>query len=116
MEAEEETARPAARAEATVEGLTGLATSATQGIMDAVRAKISRLNKDEVAAIGAHTERLSAVIAHIAVRLAAAEAILSVQPQAVVLATEPKGTSYANMLRLPKHSTPIEVGERAESG
>ena len=108
------TAKPAALAEATVEGLTGLATSATQGIMDAVRAKTSRLNKDEVAAIGAHTERLSAVIAHMAVRLAAAEAKLSVQPPAVVPTAQPKGNTYANMLKLPQHREPIEMGERVE--
>ena len=101
-------------AEATVAALTGLATSATQGIMDAVRAKTSRLNKDEVAAIGSHTERLSAVIAHMAVRLAAAEAKLAAQPIVAAPPTQPREVTYANMLKLPQYKEPVEMGAREE--
>ena len=57
---------------ASIERLAGMATAATRGIMEAVRSKTSKLNKDEVATIGAQTERISAVLVHLALRVAAA--------------------------------------------
>ena len=61
---------------ASVEFLAGLATGTSRGIMEAVRSKTSKLNKDEIAAIDAHTERLGAVVTHLMLRLAAAEAAM----------------------------------------
>lgn len=90
---------------ASVETLTGIATASTRGIMKAARDKASRLNKDEVAAIGAHTERLTAVVAHLAMRLAAAEAKLEAPgyrpPVATPTTPMPARTSYAETLKLP---------------
>lgn len=102
-------------ADASVEGLTGLATGATKGIMDAVRSKTSKLNKEEIATIGAHTERLGAVIAHMALRLAAAEAKLQAQsiaqPAGPVRAPE---VTYAQRLKLPRRQEPIEISQKDE--
>ncbi|CAB3252397.1 unnamed protein product [Arctia plantaginis] len=99
--------------------LAGMATAATKGIMEAVRSKTSRLNKDEVAAIGAHTERLSAVIAHLAIRLAAAEAASS-STVGSSLETRTSGSdakrtgvvSYSDALKLSKGAAPMPIPKR----
>ncbi|KAJ8706445.1 hypothetical protein PYW07_012523 [Mythimna separata] len=93
--------------------------------MEAVRARTSKLNKDEVATIGVHTERLSAVVMHLTLRLAAAEARAAVAEAKVAerRALDPgaadlrayasgtgTGTTYAAALRLPRHQEPIALG------
>ncbi|XP_063899514.1 uncharacterized protein LOC126054472 [Helicoverpa armigera] len=98
---------------ASVECLAGLATASTQGIMEAVRSKSSKLNKDDIASIGAYTERLSAVITHLTVRLASAEsaarrpvAVHEVMPPAgpvtQTLSCDVAAPNYAAVLKMPK--------------
>ncbi|CAB3258317.1 unnamed protein product [Arctia plantaginis] len=105
-------------ADAPAQRLAGMATAATKGIMEAVRSKTSRLNKDEVAAIGAHTERLSAVIAHLAIRLAAAKAASSSTVGSLQTRTsgsDAKGTgvvSYSDALKLRKGAVPMPIPKR----
>ncbi|KAF9797172.1 hypothetical protein SFRURICE_000432 [Spodoptera frugiperda] len=98
----------------TAEGLTTIATNATRGIMDAVRSRTSKLNKEEIASIGGHTERLSAVIAHMAVRLAAAEAKIAMGAAQGALAqtSSPPSVaarSYAGALKMPNGKPPMPV-------
>lgn len=98
----------------TAEGLTTIATNATRGIMDAVRSRTSKLNKEEIASIGGHTERLSAVIAHMAVRLAAAEAKIAMGAAQGALAQTPSppsvaARSYAGALKMPNGKPPMPV-------
>ncbi|XP_047040083.1 uncharacterized protein LOC124644637 [Helicoverpa zea] len=98
---------------ASVECLAGLATASTQGIMEAVRSKSSKLNKDDIASKGAYTERLSAVITHLTVRLASAEsaarrpvAVHEVMPPAgpvtQTLSCDVAAPNYAAVLKMPK--------------
>lgn len=97
-------------ADAPLEQLAGMATASTQGIMEAVRSRSSKLNKDEIAAIGSHTERLSAVVTHLALRLAAAErrsAQLENQPR--TSATLDATPTYASALKLPRRQETIHM-------
>ena len=98
---------------ASVELLAGLATSSTRGIMEAVRSKTSKLNKDEIAAIGAHAERLGAVVTHLTLRLAAAEAAMQRRADAAPGPACPADgvvvRSFANALRLGRDSAPVPI-------
>lgn len=100
--------------------LAGLATASTKGIMEAVKSKTSRLNKDEVAAIGLHTERISAVLVHMALRLAAAEnrataaekslaELASASASSKQISPPPPAISYASALRLPRNAEPLQM-------
>lgn len=95
-------------AAATVPQLVSIATSSTRGIMEAVRAKSSRLNKEEVAAMGAYTERLAAVVTHLTLRLAEAEkrTIEMVRDPILVAPMSMPATSYADKLRMGRRSVP----------
>uniref|UniRef100_A0A2H1VP52 SFRICE_041618 n=1 Tax=Spodoptera frugiperda TaxID=7108 RepID=A0A2H1VP52_SPOFR len=105
---------------APVEQLAGLATASTKGIMEAVRGKTSKLNKDEIAAIGAHTERLGAVVTHLLLRLATAEREPAVArekgrenlnqeaPRHIPPAGGPV-RSFANTLRLGRDNAPVPI-------
>ncbi|PZC73926.1 hypothetical protein B5X24_HaOG208498 [Helicoverpa armigera] len=75
--------------------------------MEAVRSKSSKLNKDEIAAIGSHTERLSAVVTHLTLRLAAAERAAQRLPVAEPAAPTP--LSFADALRLGKTTAPVPI-------
>ncbi|PZC73931.1 hypothetical protein B5X24_HaOG208503 [Helicoverpa armigera] len=94
-------------ADAPLEQLAGMATASTQGIMEAVRSKSSKLNKDEMAAIGVHTERLLAVVTHLTLRLATAERAAQRLPVAEPAAPTP--LSFANALRLGKTTAPVPI-------
>ncbi|KAJ8712621.1 hypothetical protein PYW07_005463 [Mythimna separata] len=88
--------------------------------MDAVRAKTSKLNKDEIAAIGAHTVRLGAVIMQLSLRVAAAEqraAIAEERSQAggtqsdqlLAASTSAPPRSFANALKLGRGQEPVPI-------
>ena len=62
--------------EAPLEGVLGHATYHTKSIMEAVRSKTSKLNTEEIASIGANTERLTAIVGLLVARLAATESKL----------------------------------------
>lgn len=98
-------------ATATVAQLVTVATTSTRGIMEAVRAKSSRLNKEEMASMGLFTERVASVVTHLTMRLAEAEkelASLRARPQlaAVQCAAPAPVPTYADRLRMGKRSTP----------
>lgn len=95
--------------DATPTRLASMATNHTKGIMEAVRAKSSKLNKDEIAAIACHTERLSAIITHLVVRLAA-QKTAPVQPAHTPAAMMgPPMAPYAAALKLGKKSQPVPI-------
>lgn len=108
-------------AEASVAQLVSIATSSTKGIMEAVKAKSSRLNKEEIAAMGAYTERLASVITHLTLRLAEAEKRTAdtIRAQEVAPPTAPTRegvqmaagppVTYADRLRMGARSTPKPV-------
>lgn len=107
---------------APVEHLAGLATASTRGIMEAVRGKTSKLNKDEIAAIGAHTERLGAVVTHLLLRLAAAERRAADSAGRVLLGGEERlrqqeaapaaPRSFASALKLGRGAAPVPIAGR----
>lgn len=103
-------------ATAPVEQLAGIATGSTRGIMEAVRSRTSKLNKEEISLIGAHTERLNAVITHLLMRLAAAGRVApedidgragQVQPVGPVAAR-----SFASALKLGRNMAPVPISGR----
>ncbi|KAH9628491.1 hypothetical protein HF086_015766 [Spodoptera exigua] len=104
---------------APTEQLAGLATGSTRGIMEAVRGKTSKLNKDEIATIGAHTERLGAVITHLIMRLVAAEraaeraaagqAAMRASTGFAPVAPSAVPITFADALRLGKGSAPVPI-------
>ncbi|KAH9628484.1 hypothetical protein HF086_015759 [Spodoptera exigua] len=104
---------------APTEQLAGLATGSTRGIMEAVSGKTSKLNKDEIATIGAHTERLGAVITHLIMRLVAAEraaeravarqAVMKVSTGSAPVAPSAVLITFADALRLGKGSAPVPI-------
>lgn len=62
--------------EASLDVVLGHATF-TRGIMEAVRSKPSKLNKEDIANIGANTERLTAIVGLLVARVATAEGKLA---------------------------------------
>uniref|UniRef100_A0A2A4J916 Uncharacterized protein n=1 Tax=Heliothis virescens TaxID=7102 RepID=A0A2A4J916_HELVI len=97
--------------------LPGWPPQATHGIMEAVRSRTSKLNKEEIATIGSHTERLSAVVTHLALRLAAAErrcAELESRPREHA-ASERVTPSYASALKLPRRQEGIAAQAQKQS-
>lgn len=96
--------------DATPSRLATLATGHAKGIMDAVRARSSKLNKDEITAIACHTERLSAIITHLVVRLATQKADSHVQQSsAPAMRTGPPVAPYATALKLGKRTQPVPI-------
>ena len=106
--------------EAPLESVLGTATLHTRGIMEAVRSKTSKLNKDETANIGANTERLTAIVGLLVARAAAAERKLEelrrTVPSPIASASPPQvaQVTYANTLKLGKsqeaRAVPVRQG------
>ena len=106
--------------EAPLESVLGTATLHSRGIMDAVRSKTSKLNKDEIANIGANTERLTAIVGLLVARAAAAERKLEelrrTVPSPIAGASPPQVAqpTYANTLKLGKsqeaRAVPVRQG------
>lgn len=110
----------------TNEALVSLATVATSGIMEAIRCKTSKLNKDEIAAIGQHVDAVGSVVTHLLARLAKAEqraAVAEVRlraaaPTTSMTRTEPPSTSiplkksYAGAIKLGRNSEPWPIPVR----
>lgn len=107
--------------EAPVERLVSLATSSTSGIMGAVKCKTSKLNKDEIAAIGQHVDAVGSVITHLVTRLAAAElraARAETGARNLPQRVAPPGQepqlvrSYAGAIKLGRNSNPLPIPAR----
>lgn len=111
---------PQPLSEVSTEKLISLATSSTSGIMDAVRCKTSKLNKDEIAAIGQYVDAVGSVITHLMSRLAAAElravrAEACTRDSSMVPPTQgsaPLVRSYAGAIKLGRNSAPVPIPER----
>lgn len=99
---------------APVTTLASMATASSKGIMDAVRSKTSRLNKDEVAAIGCHTERLCAVVQHLTLRLIEAENRARAAPPTslaggILAQQQQQRQSYAGALKLSQRADLVPI-------
>lgn len=77
---------------ASTEELVSMSVTASSGIMQAVRAKTSKLNKDEVASIGLHTDKMASVVMTLVARVAGLQAkLMAAEGKAHMVASQRGG-------------------------